>query len=651
MNRAIIAALIKKELRQILRNKRVLIGLFLPLILYPVLFNVYSSVMDNAQTKAEAEYSTVVIMSEIPERLKESLEGDGRLQIKDDKKITEKQLLDENDHLGISYSLQDERHQFKLYFDSGKSDARKAYDRVSESIQLFEEDIQEAYLLSNKVSVTLLNPIVIEEKDVSNQTEKSGKSLGDIIPMILTISALLSIVSFAIEMTTGEKETGTLETLFSVPIKRSELVFAKLIACVCLGITSMMINLVALVILLPSVIQEGNLSFALNGRTIVILMMTLIPLILMGAGSSLGIGMFANSYKESGAYITPLTFLFMIPAYVGLIPGIELNELLASIPIVNSTLLIKSVFVGTFNFTYFSISFVSNMLFSLFALLFVFKVFGAEKILFGSGKSFTLRLNRREIKKKVLIEPQDAILLIIIAIVLYIYLGTVASTSLGIMEGTLSIQYFAFVGMPLFLTWFMKADIKESLSLKKPKIIPSLAGLFLWSGTLAFMLVYQYLISDFVIEAPTMVGVEDMLNEMSLIGQFLFIAVTPGICEEVLFRGLAFRPIEKGLGPKKAIIITALLFAIMHLDVVRLLPTFMLGLVFGTIAYVSGSIWPSILLHIANNAVATFGISTWMPSMTQLLIVGLVGLGIGTVILLKKPFDNLPKEAYNKGTN
>lgn len=637
MNRVLIATLIKKELRQVLRNRRIIIGLLLPLILYPVLFNVYGSVMTNAEQKSAAETSTVVIMSEMPKTLEDLLSDDERLNLTEDLTMSQEQLLGTESDLGISYSQESGQHHLKFYFDSGQSDARKAYDRVLESVEQYEKHVKVDYLKAHHVSPLLLNPIEIETQDVANQTEQSGKSLGDIIPMILTISALLSIVSFAVEMTTGEKENGTLETLFSMPFKRSELVFSKLIACVSLGLVSMLINLVALVMLLPSLIKSSNLAFTLDVTNVTILILTLIPLILMGAGASLGVGMFANSYKESGAYVTPLTFLFMIPAYVGMIPGIELNQVLATIPIVNSTLLIKSVFIGTFSLKYFMVCFISNILFSLLALLFVFRIFGAEKILFGSGKSFTLRLNRKDIKRKALIEPQDAILLVVIAIVFYIYAGSVASKELGIIGGTLFIQYVAFAAIPLFLTWYMKADIKESLHFRKPKLMPSLAGVFMWLGTLSFMLLYQFLISDYITEAPTMAGIDDLMNSMGLFSQFFFIAITPAICEELLFRGFAFRPLEKSLGPKKAIVITALLFAIMHLDIVRLLPTFLLGLVFATIAYVSGSIWPVMLLHMANNAIAAFALNDWMPSISLLLTVGVLGIGSGVYILLKNP--------------
>lgn len=651
MNRRLIGTLIRKELRQILRNRRVIIGLLLPLILYPALFGIYSQVVNKAERSAETEIFQVSVTSLLPLSLMKDLEGDERLFLSyDENEFTEK-IRDKTYDIGVDYSRSNGQHQFKFYYDSGRSQSRKAHDRIMASVDVFERTTQTQFLEERSVDTLLLNPLVIEDRDLANQVERSGKSLGDIIPMILTISALLSVVNFAIEMTTGEKEAGTLETLFSIPVTRSELVTSKLVTCILLGLLSMVISLIALMMVLPSIIQQGDLAFRMTIETVAILILTLIPLILMGAGASLGIGMFANSYKESGAYITPLTFLFMIPAYVGLIPGVELNEVLSSIPIVNSTLLIKSVFLNTFNVTYFSIGFVSNMIVSILSLVFLFKVFGTEKILFGSGKSFSLRLNRKAIIKKRFIEPQDAVLLVVIAVIVFIYIGTISSNILGIVYGTIFIQVIAFTSIPLILTWYMKADLKLSIGFNKPKIIPSIAGIFLWLGALSFMLVYQLLIIDFVPEVPTMVGVEEIFNDLSVWMQFIFIALTPGICEEILFRGLALRPIEDKLGPKKAILITAVLFSLMHLDIVRLVPTFLLGCVLGIVTVTSGSILPAMGLHILNNSFAAFGLETIELSIVPLLLIGSVSFSIGCLIVFKKPFDRPLKEAYNEGNN
>jgi len=129
--------------------------------------------------------------------------------------------------------------------------------------------------------------------------------------------------------------------------------------------------------------------------------------------------------------------------------------------------------------------------------------------------------------------------------------------------------------------------------------------------------------------------------------QFIFIALTPGICEEILFRGLALKPIEDKLGAKSAVLITAVLFSLMHLDVVRLIPTFLLGCVLGLVTLASGSILPAMGLHILNNAFAAFGLQYFELSVAPLLMIGCISFLVGLVILFKKPFDRPLKEDYN----
>jgi len=86
---------------------------------------------------------------------------------------------------------------------------------------------------------------------------------------------------------------------------------------------------------------------------------------------------------------------------------------------------------------------------------------------------------------------------------------------------------------------------------------------------------------------------------------FLVVALTPGICEEVLFRGFLFRFFER-YGGAKAIIISAALFAVFHLDPFRLLPVFLLGMLLGYLTYRSKSLISSMLSHTINNALAIF---------------------------------------------
>ena len=76
------------------------------------------------------------------------------------------------------------------------------------------------------------------------------------------------------------------------------------------------------------------------------------------------------------------------------------------------------------------------------------------------------------------------------------------------------------------------------------------------------------------------------------------------LCEEAAFRGYLQRTLLRAVGPASAIGITALLFAVRHLDPVRFPALALLGALFGWLAWRGGSLWPAIAAHAANNAVA-----------------------------------------------
>lgn len=94
---------------------------------------------------------------------------------------------------------------------------------------------------------------------------------------------------------------------------------------------------------------------------------------------------------------------------------------------------------------------------------------------------------------------------------------------------------------------------------------------------------------------------------------FLASALIPGVCEELLHRGVLLRALaDRAHRPAHAIIAVitaALVFAIMHLEPARIAATFPLGVAAGWLALRSGSVWPAITLHAVNNA-ATIAIGT-----------------------------------------
>lgn len=84
----------------------------------------------------------------------------------------------------------------------------------------------------------------------------------------------------------------------------------------------------------------------------------------------------------------------------------------------------------------------------------------------------------------------------------------------------------------------------------------------------------------------------------------LMLAVVPGICEELLFRGYVQRQFERGVGIAGGILLSGIIFGLYHLRLSQALPLSVLGIYLAYLAWRTGSLWPAVIVHFANNALA-----------------------------------------------
>lgn len=136
------------------------------------------------------------------------------------------------------------------------------------------------------------------------------------------------------------------------------------------------------------------------------------------------------------------------------------------------------------------------------------------------------------------------------------------------------------------------------------------------------------------------------------------IALSPGICEEIMFRGTIMNAYDN-IGKKKAIFFSAILFGLFHLNLQNLVGPIFLGLIFGIIVYKTNSIYSSILAHTINNSIAMtigyFAMKTQnemgdvaayeMPHQIQMLILlAILGIfAIGSLMIVLRLIKKLPQ--------
>lgn len=187
---------------------------------------------------------------------------------------------------------------------------------------------------------------------------------------------------------------------------------------------------------------------------------------------------------------------------------------------------------------------------------------------------------------------------------LFIFFGSIVQSK-EIYSGLLITEYIIILVPNIIYLKTKELSLKKTLKLNRISVKQAIyiIGIAIFSYPIAVFLnlLAISILSLFGTPQQSAVPIPDTPN-LYLISLFV-ISITPAICEEVMFRGTIMNAYEN-VSKKKAVIYSAILFGVFHLNIQNLLgPTF-LGIIFGIVVYKTGSIYASIIGHALNNAIA-----------------------------------------------
>jgi membrane protease YdiL (CAAX protease family) len=123
---------------------------------------------------------------------------------------------------------------------------------------------------------------------------------------------------------------------------------------------------------------------------------------------------------------------------------------------------------------------------------------------------------------------------------------------------------------------------------------------------------------------PLLESIEKLKNAIGL----PVLLLLPPIAEEVFFRGFLLSGFRRKRNAAVAVVIVAAIFAVFHMQPAKYLPTFLIGLWLGYVVVATGSLWPAILAHLANNSIpllgGEFAVPVWAPIPAAVVLVGAV---------------------------
>ena len=393
----------KKELTEALRDRRTLIVMFIvPLVLFPLVSVGFGAAIAALIGKAREETPKVMViggqdspsvlsgLNKVPKIQVVPLEANWKVQVVN-KQIPVVVEIPE----GFERSLAEQKEQTVLIHDyDGDLKSDTARGKIEKYFNDYRDSVVKDRLAARNLPVTVLKPFEVKPHNVA-PPEKSGGALffGGFIAYIVVFLCLNGGMHPAMDLTAGEKERGTMETILSSPISRTHLVLGKFLLVLTTALTTAALSVVSMAISFSIVnalhtkpVQAGESDVTLHigfGAALSVFIMAL-PLAVLFASVLLTISSFAKSYKEAQSYITPLLFIVILPAIAAMLPGVELNLKLALIPVLNVSLLCKELVIGTYHWNYIAIIFASTCVYAVAALFLAVKMFQRESVLFRS---------------------------------------------------------------------------------------------------------------------------------------------------------------------------------------------------------------------------------------------------------------------------
>jgi sodium transport system permease protein len=608
----------RKELMEVLRDRRTLFTTFLlPVILYPVLIIGFNAIMSRQMGVLEQTEATIAVRDSVNNPVSQRI-------LQDIGSIENYDFIPAADNAQELYLAKDiqsiitirdslnasglRTYHVYVQYDAADELSTMLYSKMRDALIQTEKGLIEDELQISGINPELLNLIDVRKRDTADSQKKMGMILGRFLPYIMIIMLLTGASVVAADLVAGEKERKTLETLLVAGVSRIDVVIGKYLTIITLAMANLIINLFSISFSMRYMLSQVGLDLAGVGmpiKAIFILLAAMLPLATLFAAILLSISTFSRNMKEARTYEQPILMVSMILAMISFLPAIELNGLMALIPIVNIALLFKAVMINDYQLSHLLITIFSTLILDVIAIWATIKLFSTEGILFrsddDSGSIKGIKKNKARF-----FSPYNGLVYFTIALLLLYYLGSyLQSRDLG--SGLLQTQFFVILLPVLLVLKILRLPSKKVLRLQPPRFKEILLVPFIAiPAAILVALLAQVINAIYPFPQQYLENLGKLFDlDIALWQSFLIVAIAPGICEELLFRGMMPRFFEK-YGMKVNIVLTAFLFAAFHLDPFRFLPVFLLGLLLGYLTLRSGSIYNSMLSHAINNGLALF---------------------------------------------
>jgi sodium transport system permease protein len=328
----------RKELYEIVRDRRTLMAVLLGVLITPLIFVAISQIVEhNAAQAVKVGYAGT-----LPDGLQSDL-------VSQNMKLT---TLDDP-AAGVKTGVVDVAITFgaggaaTLAYDPNRQASSLGYAVLANAIDLFNGKIQVQRLKQQGIDPNSLSAVHLTVVSLGSRAQAASNGLlSFLIPFLLINACLAGGLSAALDGSAGERERHTLESLLLTPARRSRILLGKIAAVASVSVFSAAVSIGTMLSVLAIVDfpgPGGSKSHVTLGLVPAVLMLWL-AVLLAGTLSSLmlALGVLAKNYRQGSSYVTPLYVAAILPPTILIaVPDWQPGLGYFLIPVFNAVLVLR----------------------------------------------------------------------------------------------------------------------------------------------------------------------------------------------------------------------------------------------------------------------------------------------------------------------
>lgn len=374
--------ILKKELRELFRDKKSLAMMLVIPIFIPLLVIGMSALFESQVSKDVSEYNKIGFAYEMTEEEK-SIAEEMNIEIINGNEEELKEKYD-NGEINLYITKQDSKY---IINTDGSDNSTFASSLMETYFNTYKQYLQQSYLQENNMNPNEVLNIITVEENVLEQDNYFADYIKNYAFLFIMMAITVSATYPATDTTAGERERGTLETLLTFPIKSRDIIVGKFLG---VTVSSIITGLISLALAIISLMITKNMFSIYEGMevmyspiTILFAVIVIIAYSFFISGLCIAIASTSKTFKEAQSALTPLTFISFFPGMIAFMMGITTTPILSIVPFLNFTLIFTDINNGTINLLNIGLMAISTIIYISLVFAHIIKQYKSEKVLFA----------------------------------------------------------------------------------------------------------------------------------------------------------------------------------------------------------------------------------------------------------------------------